>query len=122
VQFVALGYHCFLTKKIEEVHVRRGKNESGKTKVLVGLEKQLDKWIKQHSLAQILDWFDCIETTNAQTVMGNRISSQVPVVPGVPGGSRQIVCTLSDFQELLNGPATAGLELPRYLVYPAHSC
>ena len=33
--------------------------------------KKLDKWIKQRSIAQIPDWFDCIETTNAQTVMGN---------------------------------------------------
>ena len=71
VQFVALGYHCFLTKKIKEVQVRLGKNESGKTKELVSLEKKLDKWLKQRSLAQILDWFDCIETTNVQTVMGN---------------------------------------------------
>jgi len=71
VQFVALGYHCFLTKKIKEVQARLGKNESGKTKALVSLEKQLDKWLKQRSIAQILDWFDCIETTNVQTVMGN---------------------------------------------------
>jgi len=71
VQFVALGYHCFLTKKIKEVQARLGKNESGKTKALVTLEKKLDKWLKQRSLAQILDWFDCIETTNVQTVMGN---------------------------------------------------
>ncbi len=71
VQFVALGYHCFLTKKIKEVQARLGKNEGGKTKALVSLEKQLDKWLKQRSIAQILDWFDCIETTNVQTVMGN---------------------------------------------------
>ena len=71
VQFVVLGYHCSLTKKIKEVQTRLGKNESGKTKALVSLEKQLDKWLKQRSIAQILDWFDCIETTNVQTVMGN---------------------------------------------------
>ncbi len=48
-----------------------GKNGSGKTKMLLTLEKKLDKWLKQRSLVQILDWFDCIETTNVQTAMGN---------------------------------------------------
>jgi len=67
VQFVALGYYCFLTKKIQEVRVRLGKKEDGKPKALVTLEKNLDKWLEQRSLAQILDWFDCIETTNVQT-------------------------------------------------------
>ena len=71
VQFVALGYHCFLMKKIKEVQAGLGKNESGKTKALVILENKLEKWLKQRSLVQILDWFDCIETTNVQTAMGN---------------------------------------------------
>jgi DDE family transposase len=71
VQFVSLGYHCFLTKKIKEVRARLGKNENGKTKALIKLENKLDKWIEQRSLAQILDWFDCIETTTVQTAMGN---------------------------------------------------
>ena len=71
VQFVSLGYHCFLTKKIKELQARLGKNESEKTKALVKLENKLDKWLGQRSLAQILDWFDCIETTNVQTAMGN---------------------------------------------------
>ncbi len=70
-QFVSLGYHCFLTKKIKDVRDRLGKNESEKSKALVKLEKKLDKWLEQRSLAQILDWFDCIETTNVQTAMGN---------------------------------------------------
>ena len=64
-------YHCFLTKKIKELQTRLGKNESEKTKALVKLENKLDKWLGQRSLAQILDWFDCIETTNVQTAMGN---------------------------------------------------
>ena len=71
VQFVALGYHCFLMKKIKEVRVRLGKNEEGKNKALITLEKKLDKWLAQRSLAQILDWFDCVETTNVQTPMGS---------------------------------------------------
>ena len=71
VQFVSLGYHCFLTKKIKEMREGLGKNKSEKTAALVRLENQLDKWLEQRSLAQILDWFDCIETTNVRTAMGN---------------------------------------------------
>ena len=71
VQFVSLGYHCFLTKKIKEVETRLGKNEPGKTKALLKLEKKLEKWLKQRSLTQILDWFDCIETTQVKTAMGD---------------------------------------------------
>ena len=70
-QFVSLGYHCFLTKKIKEVQAKLGENEPGKTKALVKLEKKLKNWLDQRSLAQILDWFDCIETTKVQTAMGN---------------------------------------------------
>jgi hypothetical protein len=43
----------------------------GKSKAFLKLEKQLDKWLDQRSLTQILDWFDCIETTEVQTAMGN---------------------------------------------------
>ena len=71
VQFISLGYHCFLTKKIKEVEARLGKNEPGKTKALLKLEKKLEKWLKQRSLTQILDWFDCIETTQVKTAMGD---------------------------------------------------
>ena len=71
VQFVSLGYHCFLSKKIKEVEARIGKNEPGKTKALLKLEKKLEKWLAQRSLAQILDWFDCIETTQIKTAMGD---------------------------------------------------
>jgi transposase len=71
VQFISLGYHCFLVKKIREIQSKLGRNETGKTKVRIELEKKLDKWLAQRSLAQILDWFDCIETTNVQTSMGN---------------------------------------------------
>ena len=71
VQFVSLGYHCFLTKKIKEMREGLGKNKSEKSAaLLVKLENNLNKWLEQRSLAQILDWFDCIETTNVQTAMG----------------------------------------------------
>jgi len=71
-QFVSLGYHCFLTKKIKEIRAKLGKNEAGKSKALIDLENKLDKWLTQRSLAQILDWFDCIETTTVKTSMGNQ--------------------------------------------------
>lgn len=71
VQFVSLGYHCFLTKKIKELQSTLGKNGGDKTKALVSLENKLDKWIEQRSLAQLLDWFDCIETTDVKTAMGS---------------------------------------------------
>lgn len=70
-QFVSLGYHCFLTKKIKQVQAKLRKTEPGKTKSLIKLEKKLENWLAQRSLAQILDWFDCIETTKVQTVMGS---------------------------------------------------
>jgi len=70
-QFVSLGYHCFLMKKIKEVQTKLGKNEPGKTKSLINLEKKLKNWLAQRSLVQILDWFDCIETTKVQTAMAS---------------------------------------------------
>ena len=49
-----------------------GKNKSEKSAaLLVKLENNLNKWLEQRSLAQILDWFDCIETTHVRTAMGN---------------------------------------------------
>ncbi len=70
-QFVSLGYHCFLSKQIKEMRQGLRKSGNGKTKALLSLEKKLDKWLEQRSLAQILDWFDCIETTHVQTAMGS---------------------------------------------------
>ena len=70
-QFVSLGYYCFLTKKIKQVQGKLRKKEPGKTKALVKLENKLENWLGQRFLAQILDWFDCIETTKVQTVMGS---------------------------------------------------
>ncbi len=71
VQFVSLGYHCFLTKKIKAMRAKLGKEEGGKTMARIRLEDKLDKWLAQRSLTQILDWFDCVETTNVKTPMGN---------------------------------------------------
>jgi hypothetical protein len=57
-------------KRIKEMRAELGKNTSSKTKALVNLENKLDKWLEQRSLAQILDWFDCVETTQVKTAMG----------------------------------------------------
>ena len=70
VQFISLGYHCYLTKKIKELRTNLGKSDDQKTKAMINLEIKLDKWIEQRSLVQILEWFDCVETTNVQTAMG----------------------------------------------------
>ena len=50
---------------------RSRKKDAGKPKSLLKLEKKLENWLAQRSLAQILDWFDCIETTRVQTAMAN---------------------------------------------------
>ncbi len=60
-QFVSLGYHCFLTKKIKEVQAKLRKKEPGKTKSIIKLEKKLENWLAQRSLAQILDWFTALK-------------------------------------------------------------
>ncbi len=70
VQFIGLGYCCFLTKKIKEIKDNLGKDKEEKSQKLIALEENLKKWLDQHSIAQILDWFDCIETTSIQTSMG----------------------------------------------------
>ena len=67
VQFVGLGYYCFMVKKIKEVQAQLGQNGEGKNAKRLKLEKQLDKWLDDHSFAQIMDWFDCIETTTVKT-------------------------------------------------------
>lgn len=67
VQFVGLGYHCFIMKKIKEVQEQLGQNPESKPQKLLKQELKLQKWIENHSFAQIMDWFDCIETTAVTT-------------------------------------------------------
>ena len=62
VQFVALGYLCFLRRRLKEVHDELAQNH-GKAQ----LELKLVRWLEDHSVAQILDWFDCIETRSVKT-------------------------------------------------------
>ncbi len=65
------GLSFFLTKKIKQVQARLRNKEAGKTKALIKLEKKLENWLAQRSLAQILDGFNCVETTKVQTAMGS---------------------------------------------------
>ena len=69
-QFVALGYHSFLTKSINELKARLGKVAEGKTEAEIDLESNLKRWLDSHSLIQILEWFDCVETTSVKTDRG----------------------------------------------------
>lgn len=61
-QFVGLGYHCFLAKRILDVKKAPSEKETeGKTKEELSLEAKLLAWLNQHSLIQILDWFRCVD-------------------------------------------------------------
>jgi hypothetical protein len=72
VQFVALGYHCYLTKRIGEIKERLGTEKDGKTKAELDLEVSLKKWLEARSLIQVLEWFDCVKTTSVMTPRGMR--------------------------------------------------
>lgn len=43
-----------------------------KTEKRLELERKLLNWLKQRSLAQIFDWFDCLEETTVKTPAGAR--------------------------------------------------
>ena len=72
VQFIALCYRCFIVKKIKAVKETLGKDDGKKTAKRLELEKGLLNWLKQRSLAQIFDWFDCLEETTVKTGAGVR--------------------------------------------------
>ena len=67
VQYIALGYLSFLQKKIKEVKDSLAKDQNEMPKEQYSKEEKLSRWLKEHSLLQIMDWFDCIETTTVQT-------------------------------------------------------
>lgn len=47
-------------------------NPGKKTARRIELEKGLLNWLRQRSLAQIFDWFDCLEETTVKTGAGVR--------------------------------------------------
>lgn len=71
VQFIALSYRCWLIGKVREI-------KELLVKWLVEKEKKSEKskaekllsWLDNRSLAQILDWFDCIEETTVASKAG----------------------------------------------------
>lgn len=64
VQFIALSYRCWLMGKIKEI---KESLASVHTEEMSKAEQQMSKklltWLENRSLAQILDWFDCVEET-----------------------------------------------------------
>ena len=67
VQFISLCYRCFIMKKIKAMKSALGKEDGLKTEKRLELERKLLNWLKQRSLAQIFDWFDCLEETTVKT-------------------------------------------------------
>lgn len=71
VQIIALSYRCWLIGKVREI-------KELLAKWLVEKEKKSEKskaekllsWLDNRSLAQILDWFDCIEETTVASKAG----------------------------------------------------
>lgn len=71
-QFIGLGYHCFLSKKILDVKALLAeKRVDGKTKEEQNLEGKLLDWLNQNSLIQILDWFRCVDYVNVTGIAGS---------------------------------------------------
>ena len=74
-QFIALGYTHFIYQKLESVKAALGEktgNPEHDTDSNLKAEKGLKKWLEQHSLPEILKWFDCIEETTVQNERGKR--------------------------------------------------
>lgn len=68
VQFIALSYRCWLIGKIREIKEMLSSSLAEKEhKAEKKKAEKLLSWLENRSLAQILDWFDCIEET---TVVG----------------------------------------------------
>ena len=68
VQFIALSYRCWLIGKIREIKEMLSRSLAEKEhKAEKKKAEKLLSWLENRSLAQILDWFDCIEET---TVVG----------------------------------------------------
>jgi hypothetical protein len=67
VQFIALCHRRFIVKKIKTAKVMLGQDDGKKTERWLRLEKGLLICLNQSSLAQIFDWFDCLEEATVKT-------------------------------------------------------
>ena len=67
-QMVALGYQCYFQRAVDRVKASLVKDlESDSLTAAERKAKEaLKKWLDQQSLVGILDWFDCIEQTQAR--------------------------------------------------------
>lgn len=72
VQFISICYRCFLMKRIKEVENTLAHDTSTLTNAQAEAERKLKTWIQQRSLAQILDWFDCVDKVTVKTESGKR--------------------------------------------------
>ena len=69
-QFAALCYRAKFCKKLKEIKAALAKAAPAKTLAQLKLEKKLLSWLGGHSVQDIFDWFDCIQTTTADTPAG----------------------------------------------------
>jgi hypothetical protein len=59
-------------KRIKAVKATLDVDDGQKTEKRLELERKLLNWLRQRSLAQIFDWFDCLEETTVKTEAGVR--------------------------------------------------
>ena len=71
---IALGYEFALQERIRKVQqrVKLMINEEGRTKKDIEKLTKLLTWLNDRSVLGILEWFDCIETTEVQTPVACR--------------------------------------------------
>ena len=69
---VPFGEHFPRQAVVKAVKKMLGKDDGKKTARRLDLEKGLLNWLKQRSLAQIFDWFDCLDETTVKTGAGVR--------------------------------------------------
>ena len=66
VQFIALGYYCYLHYQLKVLKQALGTDKQ-LSKTELDQELGLKRWLEQRSLGQILDWFDCVEESTVRT-------------------------------------------------------
>ena len=69
-QFAALCYRAKFCKKLKEIKAVLAKPDPAKTQARLKQEKKLLSWLEDRSVQDIFDWFDCIQTTTADTPAG----------------------------------------------------
>ncbi len=70
-QFTALCYRAAFARKLKAIKAALAAPPPGKTAAQLKLEKKLLGWLEAHSVQDIFDWFDCIQTTTVETPAGH---------------------------------------------------